>query len=291
MKKVVFYISLVVSIITMGCNKPKVIPDDELAKIFHDAMLTNSYINNVLVKADSLNIYEPILESYGYTPEDLQNTIVDFSRRKSARLSDVAEHMILLLEREAMVLEQQVAVLDTINNVARRRFTDVLVMDTLVRATTDADSLLIRFEAPVLGTGDYRIECRYTLDSLDKTTGRRYHIDWIHADSTTHSVAAGNLVQGVNRDFNYAYTINKKDERIGLVITFDHVQERISRPGKPAILKNKRDTPRITIEEIKVTYVPSAEPSVERLYKEQLGARVLSDTLLQYIEQKAKENL
>ena len=79
--------------------------------------------------------------------------------------------------------------------------------------------------------------------------------------------------------------------RIGLVISFDHLQERITRPGKPAVLKNKRDTPRITIEDIKVTYVPSAEPSVERLYEEQLGARVLSDTLLQYIEQKAKENL
>lgn len=291
MKKVVFYIALVVSLISMGCNKPKVIPDDVLGKIFHDAMLTNSYINNVLVKADSLNIYEPILESYGYTPEDLQNTIVNFSRRKSARLSDVAEHMILLLEREAMILERQVSVLDTINNVARRRFTEVLVMDTVVKATTKADSMLLRFEAPVIGTGDYRIECHYTLDSLDKTKGRRYHIDWMHADSTLHSLASGNLVQGVNRDFNYGYTINKKDERIGLVITFDHVQERITRPGKPAVLKNKRDTPRITIEDIKVTYVPSAESSVERLYEEQLGARVLSDTLLQYIEQKAKENL
>lgn len=291
MRKVVFYIALVVSLISMGCNKPKVIPDDVLGKIFHDAMLTNSYINNVLVKADSLNIYEPILESYGYTPEDLQNTIVNFSRRKSARLSDVAEHMILLLEREAMILERQVSVLDTINNVARRRFTEVLVSDTLVKATTKADSMLLRFEAPVIGTGDYRIECHYTLDSLDKTKGRRYHIDWMHADSTLHSLASGNLVQGVNRDFNYAYTINKKDDRIGLVISFDHLQERITRPGKPAVLKNKRDTPRITIEDIKVTYVPSAEPSVERLYEEQLGARVLSDTLLQYIEQKAKENL
>ena len=37
--------------------------------------------------------------------------------------------------------------------------------------------------------------------------------------------------------------------------------------------------------------ISPAKPSVERLYEEQLGARVLSDTLLQYIEQKAKENL
>ena len=46
----------------------------------------------------------------------------------------------------------------------------------------------------------------------------------------------------------------------------------------------------ITINEIKVTYEPSAKVSVAKLYEEQLNARVLSDTLLQYIEQKAKEN-
>lgn len=290
MKKGFYYLVLLASLVTMGCNKPKVIPDDVLGKIFHDAMLTNSYINNVMVKADSLNFYEPILESYGYTSEDLQNTIVNFSRRKSARLSDVAEHMILLLEREAMVLEKQVAVLDTIDNVARRHFTETLLYDTLIVATTPADSTLLHFEVPFAGPGDYRFDCIYTLDSLDKTSGRRYHIDWLREDSTTTVASSGHLTQGVKRNFNFAYTIREDNTNIGFVISLNHVQERITRPGKPSILKNKTNTPRITINEIKVTYEPSAKVSVAKLYEEQLNARVLSDTLLQYIEQKAKEN-
>lgn len=291
MRKVVFYIALVASIFTMGCNKPKVIPDNVLGKIFHDAMLTNAYIDNVLVRVDSLNFYEPILESYGYTPEDLQNTIVNFSRRKSARLSDVAENMILLLEREAMILEEKVAVLDTINNVARRHFTEMLLNDTMIVATKSADSTLLRFEIPMAGPGDYRINGRYTLDSLDKTSGRRYHIEWMNQDSTMTSMSSMPLVQGVGRTLDHAYTVREGDTHLSYVITFNHVQERKTRPGKPSILTNRKDTPRITIEELTVQYIPAAKPSVERLYEEQLGARVLSDTLLQYIEKKAKGNL
>ena len=287
--KRVFYIALLASIFTMGCNKPKVIPDNVLGKIFHDAMLTNAYIDNVLVRADSLNIYEPILESYGYTPEDLQNTIVNFSRRKSARLSDVAEHMILLLEREAAVLEEKVAILDTIDNVARRYYTQMLLNDTMIVATKPADSTLLRFEVPIVGPGDYHINCRYTLDSLDKTSGRRYHIDWLEPDSTVTSLGASGLIKGKGRSFNHGYTIRPSDKHIGYIISFNHVQERITRPGKPAILKSKNETPRITIEEITVKYVPTAEKSVELLYEEQLGARVWSDTLLQYIEAKARQ--
>lgn len=286
--KRIFYLLMFLMLATVGCNKPKVIPDDELGRIFHDAMLTNAYIKNVLVNADSLNIYEPILASYGYTNEDLQHTIVNFSRRKSARLSDVAEHMILLLEREAMVLEQQVAILDTINNVARRHFTREIVNLSNIKATTPADSTLLRFEVPLVGPGDYRIECRYTLDSLDKTEGRRYHIEWMHHDSTTNIAGANPLHKGSDKEFSHTYTIRENDSNIGIIITLNHIQERIQRKGRPSTIKNKRSTPRITVDELKVTYIPAAKQSVERLYKEQLGARVWADTLLQYIESKAK---
>lgn len=273
---------------TVGCNKPKVIPDNTLGRIFHDAMLTNSYIKNVMVDADSLNIYEPILANYGYTNEDLQYTLVNFSRRKSARLGDVAEHMIILLEREAMLLEHKVAILDTIDNVARRQFTRVLLDKSDIKATTEADSTLLHFEIPILGAGDYRIECRYTLDSLDKTEGRRYRFEWMHQDSSVRVAGANSLYQGVEREINQTYSIREKETNIAIILSFNHVQERIQRKGRPSTVKNRRDTPRMTINELKVTYVPDAKSSVEELYRKQLNARVLSDTLIRYIEAKAR---
>ena len=76
---------------TAACARHTIIPDDELAQIFHDAFLTNAYIGSQNVRIDSLNIYEPIFARYGYTTEDVQYTIGNFSKRKSARLGDVVE--------------------------------------------------------------------------------------------------------------------------------------------------------------------------------------------------------
>ena len=106
-----------------ACARHKIIPDDTLAQIFHDAFLTNAYIGSEGVKTDSLRIYEPIFARYGYTTDDVHYTIGNFSKRKSARLGDVVERAIEMLEREGKIYNQEVAVLDTIDNVARRTFT------------------------------------------------------------------------------------------------------------------------------------------------------------------------
>lgn len=70
-----------------ACARHKIIPDDTLAQIFHDAFLTNAYIGSEGVKTDSLRIYEPIFARYGYTTDDVHYTIGNFSKRKSARLA------------------------------------------------------------------------------------------------------------------------------------------------------------------------------------------------------------
>lgn len=105
-----------------ACARHKIIPDDKLAQIFHDAFLTNAYIGNGNVRTDSLRIYEPIFARYGYTTDDVHYTIGNFSKRKSARLGDIVERAIEMLEREGKFYNREVAVLDTIDNVARRTF-------------------------------------------------------------------------------------------------------------------------------------------------------------------------
>ena len=70
-----------------GCARHKIIPDDELAMIFHDAFLTNAYLGTQNVRTDSLRLYEPIFARYGYTTEDVYYTIGNFSKRKRLSLS------------------------------------------------------------------------------------------------------------------------------------------------------------------------------------------------------------
>ena len=68
-----------------ACARHKIIPDDTLAQIFHDAFLTNAYIGNGNVRTDSLRIYEPIFARYGYTPDAVPPPPGHFSLRPRAR--------------------------------------------------------------------------------------------------------------------------------------------------------------------------------------------------------------
>ena len=92
MKRLIRLFCLIAAATALGsCARDKVIPDEELARIFRDAYLINAYVSDRGVKLDSLELYEPVFSRYGYTAEDVRYTIGNFSRRKSAKLSDVVE--------------------------------------------------------------------------------------------------------------------------------------------------------------------------------------------------------
>ena len=269
----------IVALLT-ACNKPKVIPDKDLGAIFRDAMLVNAYLAiNTGTELDSLRVYEPIFARYGYTAEDVQYTIHNFSRRKSAHLSDVAEYMILLLDREANALNLQVAKLDTVENVARRRFTQVLYADTDIDVRKEADSSLLRYVVEPVYTGTYNIDASYTLDSLDKATGRRYRIYFERRDSTQRSIANGIVQRRKGASFSHRYEVRPEDSTyVRLVIDMAHFNDS----------KNKGTT-RMQIHNMKITYTPPVEKCVELLFNEQSDMRIFSDTLIRAIEEGARQ--
>lgn len=274
MKRVITILLVALALAATGCRRYKVIPDRTLGEIFHDAMLTNAYADNQGVNVDSLNIYEPIFARYGYTTADVQYTLEEFSRRKSAHLSDVAEYMILLFDREAAELSRQVAILDTIDNVAQRRATRVVLHDTMVRATKAADTTRLRFVVEGVRTGEYAVRATYALDSLDKGVGRRYRVYWICDDSTERIGFGGALIKGGERAMRHTLQSKEGEPKAQLVIDFNYFGSR--KGAKPA--------PRITVKEIEVTYTPPAEDCVDALYREQLDLRIFSDSMVRMIE-------
>lgn len=279
MKKSVILTILVAAMTVVGCRRHKVIPDKELGEIFHDALLTNSYIDYRNLVIDSLNIYEPIFERHGYTTDDVRYTIANFSRRKSARLSDVAEYMILLLDREARELNRQVTILDTIDNAARRFAARTLLADTMVRATAAADSSKLRFAIERIPAGDYRITARYSLDSLDRTPGRRLRVEWILPDSSRRTATSGTLQRGSGKTFSQTLTVGENDNYMGMEIDFT----------RSAPTDARRQPLHMTVEELKVVYTPTAERSVDMLFERQAGLRIFSDTMINMIETRARE--
>ena len=191
MKRIV-RISLCMFLLVLAgaCARHKIIPDRKLAQIFHDAFLANAYIGSEQVDIDSLNIYEPIFAGYGYTTEDVYYTIGNFSKRKSARLGDVVELAIEMLEAEGKYYNREVAVLDTIDNVARRSFTRTVYADSLIRVGSLRDTARLRFSVDVRH-GEYNLSLKYLVDSLDHNEKGLRGVVWLERrDSTRTNVPA-----------------------------------------------------------------------------------------------------
>ena len=168
----------------VACSRHKIIPDKTLALIFRDAFLTNAYIENENIDTDTLNFYEPIFEKYGYSIEDVRFTIGNFSKRKSARLGDVVEVAIDMLEAQGKLYEKDVAVLDTIDNTAQRLFTRTVYADSLIRIKNLKDSTKRVITLNNIRPGEYKVQFSYKIDSLDNSPQRKVVIWFERSDST-----------------------------------------------------------------------------------------------------------
>ena len=121
MKHAIRYITLVLAaaLLLAGCSKKNIIPDSDLEKITKEMFVVNAYAANQQLNTDSLDIYTPILKRYGYTHEDFFNTLANFQKRKSARVSDVVEAAIASLEGLSSGYELKLRNLAFVDSVAK----------------------------------------------------------------------------------------------------------------------------------------------------------------------------
>ncbi|MFI3304908.1 MAG: DUF4296 domain-containing protein [Rikenellaceae bacterium] len=187
MKLITRYITIVAGALLLllaapSCSRRSTLSDTELAQVFHDAYLANAYTSSEGIRLDSLRLYEPIFNKYGYTTEDVQYSIGNFSLRKSARLSDVVERAISMLESRGRELDLEVAILDTVDNIAKRRTIQQIYSDTLrsYRSRSDSASMMIVIEP--IKPGSYRIEFDYLIDTLDNTVRSYSSKSWYEVD-------------------------------------------------------------------------------------------------------------
>lgn len=256
-----------------GCKRHTIIPDSELALIFHDAFLANSLYKGGDAKRDSLLVYEPIFARYGYTTEDVQYTIGNFSKRKSARLGDVVELAIDMLESEGKVLDKAVADLDTVRNIALRTSRRVVLTDSAVRVSRLKDTLKLRFAIDSARPGEYRMIARYEVDSLDENVGLRFQCWGERADSTIFSSQQIQLRR--ERVEELERTIRCEDSAKRVVFNFWYPKR-----------GEKRKRPSVTLHEVNIYYTMTADEALDSLYEQDLNIRIFAHDFLRTIEQK-----
>lgn len=262
MKSVIRFFSLLGVVALGACARERIIPDGQLARIFRDAYLINAYAADQNIRTDSLEIYEPVFRRYGYTTEDVRNTIGSFSRRKSAKLSDVVEQSIALLEQENDYYKYEVGVLDTINSVARRRYTRTLLADSLIRVGTLRDTARLRIRMPEIRPGEYVVSVAYLIDSLDDNRNVRAAF-WLEDAEGRRREENSNLLRRRQRS-EIRRTLRADSTSRLLVLELYRNGERLRRPD-------------VTFYDLEVRYTPPTEAAVDSLYKDQSNLSIFAD--------------
>lgn len=257
----------VAAFLAVGCKGPKEIPDEDLVKIFHDCFLANAYYNEMSDKADSINIYEPIFERYGYTTADMRHTMKTFSQRKSAMLSDLVTAASEILEQEYRAEQYKVVILDTIDRVAQRTLTRIVYSDTLIRVNSLRDTSKLRIRVNDIVPGDYTIRFEYLIDSLDENRNSRAELHTLLADSSESMRQTTMLSR--RRDSKYTRKISlDSNHKVLCLDMYYHPNNEESK------------LPDITIRNLEVERVLPVETSVDSLYRMQLDLRIFNHALM-----------
>ncbi len=264
MKRVLASLIVALVLIFTSCVKRTTIPDEELALIFRDAFLVNSYVFSNDVLFDSLQVYQPIFDRYGYSAEDVAYTVGSFSKRKSARLSDVVERAIVMLEQGQKIYAQETMILDSIDAIALRNSRRVIFERSLVEYHQLKDTVNILFEFDSLRPGSYDISFEYLVDSLDNNRSSYRVMSWFE-----------NPDSDIKKGLSSSYLRKNAIQRFNRNIDVDTLTHKFFL--KLAESYEVKRTPHVTFRKLKIEYTPLIDQALESFYSDKLDVRVFAD--------------
>ncbi len=120
-------ISVMMSIflLSLSCGErnSKVIPRDKLAEIYAEMLMTDQWISgtpDLRRKADTSLVYEPILESYGYSTDDYMKT-VEVYMDDPERFSRILRTTVAVFDKKLKGLEKRKAEIEKMEALEKMR--------------------------------------------------------------------------------------------------------------------------------------------------------------------------
>ena len=273
MKRVVYI--LLTLLCVLGCARRKEIDDKTLAQIFRDAYLTNAYLGINYINIDSIQIYEPILEQYGFTPEDLRYTIGNFSRRKSAQLGRVLKEAEKEIAEYAVDYEKRVVVLDTIKDVAIRSFKRMVYQDSLIEVKKRADTSKLKLTIEPLQPGTYSVRYKYTYNKKEEP--KRKKSKKRPEDELTLRGALYIETFGGSHRNNYSYNLRKEESIRRTLIADTSAHKLVLTFAKPSDARHKIRNIDLKVEDIEILYTPSEEMAIDSLFMKYVDIKIFDN--------------
>lgn len=252
MKHAIRDICLVIlgALLMVGCSKTTIIPDSDLERITREMFLVNAYANAQKVRTDSLDIYTPILERYGYTQDDFFNTLANFSKRKSARIGDVIEATISSLENLSEGYTKKLRNLAYIDSLAKAGCSREVMFVEKIKARKLKDTTRLQLVIPVREEGEYVVSFNYFIDSLDKNLRLQTDHSIYDKDSVRTYYNRTNLVREAQKHFTTTIKPRRGDVEYHLTL---------------ADYSHREDAPHITFDSVRVVYLPPRDEALAHM--------------------------
>ena len=208
---------------------PREISDSKMEAIIHDIFITNAYIslyNQGKVDVDSVDIYTPILESYGYDIEDFRYTLDRWALKKSSRLSELIDKATADIQRENQFYIARQRVSDRLDSLLVEIYRDTVYWrpDTVwYRGVKQKDSLKLRFP---LEEGSYRLRYGYYVHNEMSYLPMRYTQKNAADRAVDNNTRALNRTeQGGTIDVTFDYRATASYLEVMLADYSDHVKD------------------------------------------------------------------
>lgn len=255
-------IVLVMCSLFVGCKPNDDIPEEDLINIFHDAFIANAYLaKKGVTVSDSLLIYEPILKKYGYTVDEFRETLLTLSQRKSARISKLMTEASNRLEEEAANEKRRLRILDTLDNVAKRKYTRTLYSDSLLHVKRLKDTTKLRISIKDIIPGEYRVSFNYYIDTLDENRNSRVEAYLLRDDT----LQVKRHTQMLSR---------YKDGKYSRTFTVDTIMQELYINMYYHPRNEESKLPNIKITDLQVVRILPQQQSLDSLYLEQFNFRL-----------------
>jgi len=253
MKKTIFSLIVMFAVLT-SCQKSYLIPERDMVKILTKIYLTDGVINtppnNLLYGHDSIDYYEPILKSYGYTTAQFDSSVKYYSK-KTEKFDIILDKVVMELTR----MRDKVAEVSTTNI---PKADSASISDNLWPHKTRWNMAIdysanpsLGFDIPVAGLGDYAISFDAQFFPDDEGIDVRHYIFFYYDDQTPVGVRENSVFSTYIKDgevHNYQYTLTLTNPQI------THLKGWLYDCGNP----NTTFKRNAIISNLKVTFTPKS---------------------------------
>lgn len=218
MNKPIFFIFATI-LALLSCTKDYIIPEKDMVKILTKIFITDGVTStpphNILYGHDTIDYYEPILKSYGYTTAQFDSSVKYYSRN-TEKFDIIFDKVVMELTRMRDKLEEtsKSGTLDNNSDSSDNLWPHKTRWNMAIEYSSNPS---LGFDIPVVDLGDYTISFNAQFFPDDEGVNVRHYIFFFFDDGTPIGVRENAIFATYEKDGNvrtYSYKLSLTNKQI-----------------------------------------------------------------------------